>query len=91
MDQQVLERVKRTLNETHKWPTVFMFKFIVPSENEKIAEVEALFESETAEIRLKQSSNGKYTSITAREVMVDAQSVLDCYAKAANIESLIAL
>lgn len=91
MDEKYIERVKRTLDETHDWPAVFMFKFIVPSSNEKIAEVEALFNAHTAEIRMKQSRNGKYTSITAREVMTDAHSVLECYDKASKIDGLIAL
>lgn len=91
MNESDIERIKKTLDQTHEWPAVFMFKFIVPSDNERIAEVEALFDSETAEIRMKESRNGKYTSITAREVMTDADSILDCYKRAAKIEGLIAL
>lgn len=91
MDQSDIERVKKTLDQTHEWPSVFMFKFIVPSDNEKIAEVESLFNSKTAEIRMNESRNGKYTSITGREVMTDSDSVLAIYKKAAEIEGLIAL
>lgn len=91
MDQSDIERIKKTLDQTHEWPSVFIFKFIVPSKNEKIAEVEALFNAKTAEIRMTQSRNGKYTSITAREVMTEAQAVLDCYEEASKIEGLIAL
>ncbi len=91
MDQSDIERVKKALDQTHEWPSIFMFKFIVPSDNEKIAEVESLFNSNTAEIRMNESRNGKYTSVTAREVMTDSISVLDIYKKASKIEGLIAL
>ena len=91
MKSSDLDRVKAALDQNHDWPSVYMFKFIVPSENEKIAKVEALFNSTTAEIRLRPSKNGKYTSITAKEVMVNADQVLDCYNKASKIAGLIAL
>lgn len=86
-----LERIKSTLDQHHNWPSVYMFKFIVPSENDKIAQVEALFNSKTAEIKMNQSKNGKFTSITAKEVMTDADSVLNCYMEASKIDGLISL
>lgn len=79
------------LNEEHNWPAVFMFKFVVPSENEKIARVEAMFNAETAELRQRRSSKGNYTSITVRVVMTSAEAVLDVYKEAKTIEGLIAL
>ena len=91
MNDSDFERIKNTLDQTHDWPSVFLFKFIVPSESDKIARVEALFNSETAEIRMRESRNGKYTSISAREAMTSAESVLECYQKASEIEGLIAL
>jgi putative lipoic acid-binding regulatory protein len=90
MDPEI-ERIKKLLNENHEWPSLFMFKFVVPSENEKIAKTEALVNSETAEIRLRPSSKGNYTAVTIRVVMVSAQAVLDVYAEARKIDGLIAL
>jgi hypothetical protein len=91
MDESKLKKLREALNNVHDWPSLYMFKFIVPSDNEKIAKVEALFNSKTAEIRLTQSSKGNYTSVTAREVMTSAQKVIDCYMEASKIEGLIAL
>jgi putative lipoic acid-binding regulatory protein len=91
MSDKEIERIKKILDNYHKWPDLYMFKFVVPSDNQKIAQVEALFNAETSEIRLKPSSKGTYTAITIREVMVSAQSVLDIYSKAYQIEGLIAL
>lgn len=91
MTESDFERIKKTLDRNHDWPAVYMFKFIVPSDNKKIALVESLFNSKTAEIRSKQSAKGNYTSITIREVMTNAQKVMECYREASKIEGLIAL
>lgn len=91
MDDSNIERIRKALDDYHEWPTVFMFKFIVPSDNEKIAQVEALFNSKTAEIRLRPSKNGNYMSITAKEAMLSADKVMETYEKASKIEGLIAL
>lgn len=85
------ERTKELLNDSYDWPAVFMFKFVVPSKNEKIARIEALFSTKTAEIRMRTSAKGNYTSVTVKEVMVSADAVLDVYEEAGKIEGLISL
>lgn len=83
------DELKKKL-EKQSWPMVYMFKFIVPSDNQKIALVEGLFEDD-AEISMQPSSKGKYTSITARQVMLTAGHVIEIYEKAATIEGIISL
>lgn len=78
------------LNQTMQWPAVYMFKFIVPSDNRKIAMVESMFGNE-AKIHTKESSGGKYISITIRVVMLNALEIIEKYRSAARIEGLIAL
>lgn len=85
------KRIKELLDQQHDWPAVFMFKFVVPSDNEKIARVQSLFNTKTAEVRHKTSSKGNYTSVTVKEVMVSAEAVLEKYEAANEIEGLIAL
>ena len=91
MEESEYDRIKRTLDETHDWPTVFLFKFIVPSDLEKLAKVQALFNTETAEIKVTESRTGKYTSVSAREAVTSAEEVLEIYRKSSEIEGLIAL
>ncbi|HKL02369.1 MAG TPA: DUF493 family protein [Cryomorphaceae bacterium] len=91
MNEGELQRIKVALDANHNWPSVYMFKFIVPSDNEKIAKVEALFNSNTAELKMSQSKKGNYTSITAKEVMTNSEKVLECYREASKIEGLMAL
>jgi uncharacterized protein len=84
------DELRNKLNASGTWPQVYMFKFIVPSDNQKIAQTESLFEDD-AEIKLQPSSTGKYTSITARVVMMDAEQIINTYKKAAHIEGIISL
>ena len=76
--------------ELQEWPEVFMFKFIVPNDPEKIAQVSALFD-EASDLRLQPSKNGKYVSIGAKELMMDVNSIIDRYKAAAEIEGIISL
>lgn len=67
-----------------------MFKFIVPVNHKNIARVESLF-SQHATIYHKESRNGKYISITAKENMETSQQIVEVYEKASKIQSIIAL
>ncbi len=76
--------------DNESWPAIYMFKFIVPSDNHKIALIESFFEDD-AEIKMQASTNGKYTSITIRQVMLDAPAIIEIYVKAVAIEGIISL
>lgn len=84
------EKLKEILNKHITWPALYMFKFIIPADNRKIALIESKF-SETAVISQHQSSSGKYISITIKEVMLNADSIIDKYKEMKGIEGLIAL
>jgi 3-deoxy-D-manno-octulosonic acid (KDO) 8-phosphate synthase len=86
---QVLEKLKIQL-ELQEWPDVYMFKFIVPNQSDKVAQVTALFNNST-DIVMHPSKTGKYISVTAKELMLDVNSILVKYEEAALIEGLIAL
>ena len=90
VNEEFLASLEAKLNETTEWPSVYMFKFIIPADNKKIALVEAMFGSE-AQILTKASSGGKYISITIKVVMLNAIEIIDKYRNAAKIEGLIAL
>jgi len=84
------DKLREILNKHIHWPALYMFKFIIPADNRKIALIESKF-SETAVISQLQSSNGKYISITVKEVMLNADSIIDKYKEMHGIEGLIAL
>ena len=76
--------------ELHEWPSVYLFKFIVENDNAKMAQVSALFD-EMADISYHPSSNGKYVSVSVKEVMLSAEAIISVYEKAAKIEGIISL
>lgn len=90
MDDKQFDKLREQLNLQVSWPTIYMFKFIVPAENRKIALVESKF-SDEAIITQNQSSNGKYVSITVKEVMLSAESIIEKYKEMQGIEGLMAL
>jgi putative lipoic acid-binding regulatory protein len=73
-----------------EWPSIYLFKFIVPNDNEKMAQVSALFD-ENATISYHTSSKGNYVSVSVKEVMLTGDSVIEIYEKAIKIEGIISL
>lgn len=90
MTVEDLEKLRLKLIETTTFPSVYMFKMIVPSENRTIALVENIFEAET-DIHTKESDKGKYTSITAKQVVMNAEEIIEVYKKAAAIKGVMIL
>jgi hypothetical protein len=86
---EVLEKLKIQL-DLQSWPDVYLFKFIIPNDSEKIAKVTALF-NESADIVMHPSRNGNYISISAKELMLDVNSIIQKYMEASHINGLIAL
>jgi putative lipoic acid-binding regulatory protein len=82
------EKFRELLNEEYTWPSMYTFKFIVPADKED--EVRLLF-PEQAEVSIKPSSKGKYTSLTSQCSMNNADEIIDIYEKAAEIEGIISL
>lgn len=79
--------LKARLDQQTAWPMVYMFKFIVPeNEQERVA---SLFTNH--ELVRRHSSKGNYVSVTVQMFVRDSQEVIDVYQRASAIEGLIAL
>jgi len=94
MDKKTEEfyiRLKEELDNSNTWPAEYLYKFIVPSENHKIAQVEAAFNQMGAVIKTTQSKNGNFTSISVNVTMNSAQQVIDKYLEVSTIEGIISL
>lgn len=90
MDEEQLNRLRDRLNEIHRWPSVFMFKFILPSDEIRITQLKLIF-GESAEFKERLSAKGNYTSITVREMMLSADDIFNRYRSASSIEGIISL
>jgi putative lipoic acid-binding regulatory protein len=89
-DKARLDKLRVQLNEFHQWPSIYMFKFVIPTDEKKIIQLHTLF-GESAEIRSKLSGKGNYTSMTIRSMMLNADAVFDKYIEASKIEGIISL
>lgn len=85
------KKFKDELNEVHTFPTTYLFKYIVPSEQQLIAQLLAVFNSVETNVSTRDSKNGKYTSVTVKAEMKDADEVISYYQKVAAIKGVVAL
>ena len=94
MDKKTEEfyvRLKEELATTSDWPSEYLFKFIVPTDKGKIAEVENAFDNLGAVINTHQSKTGKYTSVSVNVMMQDPDAVIAQYIAVSNVEGIISL
>lgn len=82
--------LKTKLEDVHSYPTMYMFKFIVPSLSNKVEQVSELFGKE-ANITSRQSSKGKFTSVTVKLVMLSSDEIIQKYKEVAKIEGVMML
>lgn len=82
---------KEKLEDTHAFPTNYMFKYIVPTEQSTIAKLHSIFENSGGSFSSRDSKTGKYTSITIKVPVNDATDVIIYYRLAAKIEGILML
>lgn len=87
MDQNWVDNFRIKLDEHHSWPTLYLFKFIVPKGKED--EFKTLFRTHT--LTEKVSAKGNYVSMTMQIMAPSSDAVIEVYQQASAIEGLIAL
>ncbi|MCB0473862.1 MAG: DUF493 domain-containing protein [Flavobacteriaceae bacterium] len=85
------KKLKESLEETTEFPSKYMFKFIVPADDEKVLQIESVFDHLGAVINTKPSSKGKYKSVTILVNMENADEVIEKYKEVGRIEGVISL
>lgn len=85
------KKLKKSLKKDTKWPSLYLYKFIVPSSLEKIAEIESIFNNTNAEITTRDSSKGTYTSLSIKVSMKSPDAVIEKYIKVSKVEGVISL
>lgn len=84
-------KLKTQLEETTEFPALYMYKFIVPSSEDKIKEVHQIFDNLGAVINTKKSSKGTYTSVTITVKMKSADAIIEKYKEVSVVEGIISL
>jgi putative lipoic acid-binding regulatory protein len=85
------KRLKEELLRTTSWPSDYLYKFIVPTDAEKISTIENIFNNTGAVIETKKSSKGKYTSLSVTVHLADPDAVIRNYLEVAKVEGVISL
>lgn len=89
-DDPAKERLRQRLDEVHDWPSLYMFKFILEPDEERIQALLALFPKESEVLR-KYSSGGRFLSVTVKEVMMSAEEVIARYERVGTVPGVMAL
>tara|TARA_R110002050_G_scaffold24610_3_gene65748 strand:+ start:593 stop:874 length:282 start_codon:yes stop_codon:yes gene_type:complete len=84
-------KLKGQLEDTTDFPADYMYKFIVPTDGNQLAEVESLFDNKGAVITTKNSKTGKYVSITIVLKLNSADEIISYYEKVEKIKGIISL
>lgn len=90
--EEFYKKLRSQLYETTSWPSIYLYKFIVPTDKEKIEQIESLFNNLGAVITTKASGKGTYTSISVNLQMKDPDAVISKYKEVATkVEGVISL
>lgn len=86
------KKLKSQLDDvTKKWPSKYMYKFIVPADGDGVEEVESFFNGLGAVINTRSSKTGKYTSITINVIMPSSDAIILKYRECENVKGIISL
>lgn len=82
---------KEKLHDVEQFPTLYRFKFIVKSDLNQESKIEKIFEHPSSKFSYKDSSGGKYKSITVETFVNNPDEVINYYKAVSKIESVIML
>jgi putative lipoic acid-binding regulatory protein len=83
--------LKLQLDDTTTFPADYLYKFIVPTDANQVAEVKGLFDSTGAVINTKKSKTGKYISVSIVLKIQTSDAIIAYYRKAEKIKGIISL
>jgi putative lipoic acid-binding regulatory protein len=89
--QAFYDRLKGQLREDTDWPTTYLYKFIVPASEDKVKEIESVFQDTDARIETRDSSKGTYTSVSVKVTMESPEQVVEKYLEVSRVEGVISL
>ena len=72
-------KLKSQLEDTSTWPNTYLYKFIVPTNTDKINKIERVFDNTGAVIESKKSKKGKYTSLSVTVNLKNPDAVIEKY------------
>ena len=85
------KKLKEQLANTSDWPSNYLYKFIVPTEGDKVERIHQIFDNMGAVIDSKKSKKGTYTSISITVHLKDPDAVIQKYKEVGEVEGVISL
>ena len=87
--EEFYARLLEQLKGDTTWPAPYLYKFIVPANVQKIAQIEAIFNGTNAKINTRDSSKGNYTSLSI--MMASPEKVIEKYKQVSQVDGVISL
>ena len=85
------QKLKNDLEKYQKWPSEYIYKFIILNETQKKEELLSKFDLDLCKLTFKESSNKKYLSITIIKFMKNPDEVMAKYFEISKIDGIISL
>ncbi|WP_318308194.1 DUF493 family protein [Flagellimonas crocea] len=89
--EEFYARLKEKLLENTNWPSDYLYKFIVPTDEARIAQIQKIFDNTGAVIESKKSKKGTYTSISVTVNLENPDEVIRKYKEVSVVEGVISL
>ncbi len=89
--EEFYARLLEQLKADTTWPAPYLYKFIVPADVQKIAQIEAIFNGTNAQINTRDSSKGTYTSLSIKVIMASPEKVIEKYKQVSQVDGVISL
>ncbi len=89
--EEFYSRLKEQLTETSKWPSNYLYKFIVLTDSDNSEKINKIFDNTGAVINSKKSKNGKYTSMSITVNMKNPDAVIEKYKEVGKVKGVISL
>ncbi|WP_350288758.1 DUF493 family protein [uncultured Croceitalea sp.] len=89
--KEFYDRLRAQLLEDTAWPSKYLYKFIVPTDKEKIDSITNIFDNIGAVIESKQSKKGTYTSVSITVTLENPDAVIKKYKEVSEVEGVISL
>jgi putative lipoic acid-binding regulatory protein len=89
--EEFYKKLKESLEVSTKFPTTYLYKFIVPTSKNQLNEVKAVFERSGASIQTKPSKTNKYVSISISVQMKSSAAIIEKYKQVSHVEGIVSL
>ena len=89
--EEFYAKLKDQLQESTTRPSTYLYKFIVPTDEQRISQIQDIFDNTGAVIESKKSKKGTYTSLSITVDLKDPDAVIEKYKEVSVVEGVISL